>query len=75
MNATKNALHIIRYEDIVKHPKQALSDVMKFILNSEEINESNIEHYIDLAVAEASPQIYKPRVGKVNDNLQKFNEE
>jgi len=33
---------------------------------------TRIEQYIDIAVKEASPQIYKPREGKVNGNLQKF---
>jgi hypothetical protein len=65
-------MHIVRYEDIVKFPKQTLEDIVKFILNTSDIKGSNIESYIDLAVQEASPQIYKPREGKVNGNLQKF---
>ena len=75
MCASKIAIHIVRYEDIVKFPKQTLQDIVKFILNTEEIKGSNIDHYIDLAVGEASPQIYKPREGKVNGNLMKYNEE
>ena len=47
---------------------------MSFILNTQDIKSAKIEHYIDLAVGEASPQIYKPREGKVNGNLQKYNE-
>jgi hypothetical protein len=55
MCASKIAIHIVRYEDIVKHPKQTLSDIISFVLNTKTIKGSNIEHYIDLAVAEASP--------------------
>ena len=69
MCASKIAIHIVRYEDIVNSPKLALADIVKFILNTQEIKGSNIDHYIDIAVGEASPQIYKPREGKVNGNL------
>jgi hypothetical protein len=55
MCASKIAIHIVRYEDIVKFPKETLCDIVKFILNTEEIKGSNIEHYIDIAVGEASP--------------------
>lgn len=34
-----------------------------------------IERYIDMAVKEKAPEIYKPREGKVNTNLDKFNRE
>lgn len=34
-----------------------------------------IERYIDLAVAEKAPEVYKPREGKVNSNLEKYNRE
>ncbi len=32
-----------------------------------------MEHYVKLATEESSPEIYKPREGKVNGNLAKFN--
>ena len=75
MKAAKIPIHIVRYEDIVKYPKQTLLDVVSFVLNHKEIKQSKIEHYIDIAVNEASPQIYKPREGKVNGNLMKYNDE
>lgn len=34
-----------------------------------------IERFIELAVKEKAPEIYKPREGKVNSNLDKFNRE
>ena len=55
MKAAEIPIHIVRYEDIVKHPKSTLLDVVSFILNTKDINSSKIEHYIDLAVHEASP--------------------
>lgn len=48
-------IHLIRYEDIVSYPKQALSGLMKFLLNKQDISGSKIEHFIKLAVQEASP--------------------
>ena len=55
MKAEKTPIHIVRYEDIVKFPKQTLLDIISFILNTKEIKQSKIEHYIELAVGEASP--------------------
>lgn len=55
MKAEKIPIHIVRYEDIVKYPKQTLLDLISFILNQKEIKQSKIEHYIDIAVNEASP--------------------
>ena len=55
MKAEKIPIHIVRYEDIVKYPKQTLLDVVSFILNHKDIEQSKIEHYIDIAVNEASP--------------------
>ena len=75
LKSKKAVIHLIRYEDIVSHPLAALSDLMKFILNVEDLKGTRIEHYIKLAVGETSPQIYKPREGKVNGNLDKYNNE
>ena len=73
MNA-KIPVHIIRYEDIVESPYPALKSLLEFILNVETISGTKVEHFLKIAVTEASPQIYKPRVGKVLDNLEKFDE-
>lgn len=39
----------------------------------EDITGTKVHHYLKLAVAEQSPQIYKPRVGKCNGNFDKYN--
>jgi hypothetical protein len=49
--------------------------LFKFILNEPNIEGTIIEKYIDLTVAEKAPEVYKPREGKVNTNLDKYNRE
>lgn len=49
--------------------------LFKFILNAPNLEGTVIERYIDLAVKEKAPEIYKPREGRVNSNLEKFNRE
>lgn len=49
--------------------------MLEFILNVDTISGTKVEHFLKIAVKEASPQIYKPRVGKVLDNKDKFNDE
>jgi len=44
-------------------------------LNAEKIDGTQIATYIDLAVSEKAPEIYKPREGKVNSNVAKFTDE
>lgn len=46
--------------------------LFKFILLEQDLEGSNIEKYIDLVVKDKAPEIYKPREGKVNFNLDKF---
>lgn len=46
--------------------------LMKFVLNNDQLDGTVIEQYIDLAVKEKAPEIYKPREGKVLGNLEKF---
>lgn len=69
----KIPLHIIRYEDIVGNPEPALRSLLEFILNVETIEGTQVEQYLKIAVSQTSPQIYKPREGKVNGNFNKFN--
>ena len=66
-------MHIIRYEDICSSPEPTLKSLLEFILNVESIEGTKVHQYLQMAVAEASPQIYKPRQGKVNGNQDKFN--
>ena len=47
--------------------------MLEFILNVEDISGTKVHHYLKLAVSEQSPQIYRPREGKVNFNFNKFN--
>ena len=49
--------------------------LFKFILNTSHIEGTVIERYIDLAVKEKAPEIYKPREGRVNTNMDKYNRE
>ena len=67
--------HIIRYEDIVQRAPETLSNLMCFILNVKTIEGTQIKKYIELATQEKAPEIYKPRKGKVNGNLDKFTAE
>mmetsp|Transcript_38815 Transcript_38815/g.59013 ORF Transcript_38815/g.59013 Transcript_38815/m.59013 type:complete len:112 (-) Transcript_38815:262-597(-) len=46
---------------------------MQFITNTENIDGTKLERYVKMATEEDSPEIYKPREGKVNGNLEKFN--
>lgn len=52
-----------------------MTKLLSFILNTPSLEGTNIEKYIDLAVKEKAPEIYKPREGKVNFNLEKFNKD
>jgi len=69
----KIPVHIIRYEDIVLRPEPTFTDLMKFILNVDTIENTRVAKYIKLAILEKAPEIYKPRKGKVNSNRAKFN--
>ena len=57
------------------NPKDTMTGLFKFLLNTPNVEGTNIEKYIDLAVKENAPEIYKPREGKVNSNAPKFTEE
>jgi len=45
---------------------------MSFILNEPNLEGTVIEKYIDLTVAEKAPQVYKPREGQINSNIEKY---
>ena len=68
----KVPVHVIRYEDVVLAPKPALTELLKFILNVESLEGTRVEKYIELACQEKAPEIYKPRKGRVNNNMMKF---
>mmetsp|Transcript_17618 Transcript_17618/g.16856 ORF Transcript_17618/g.16856 Transcript_17618/m.16856 type:complete len:157 (-) Transcript_17618:42-512(-) len=46
---------------------------MKFILNEPNIEGTLIEQYINLAVGEKAPEVYKPRMGHGVTNSEKYN--
>ena len=71
----KIPVHIIRYEDIVENPEPTLKSLLEFILNIDDITGTKVEHFLKIAVSQSSPQIYKPREGKVNGNLNKFSKD
>lgn len=51
----KIPVHIIRYEDIVQTPEVTLKGLLEFILNVETISGTKVEHFLKIAVKEASP--------------------
>ena len=51
----KIPVHIIRYEDIVQTPEPTLKSLLEFILNVENIKDTKLEHFLKIAVKEASP--------------------
>lgn len=69
----KVPVHIIRFEDILSRPRPCLSSLMKFIFGVADIEGTLLERYIEIATSEKAPEIYKPRVGKVNANFDKYN--
>ena len=71
----KIPVHLIRFEDILTSPKPTMTDLFKFILNTPSLEGTLIERYIDLAVREKAPEVYKPREGRVNSNVDKYNQE
>lgn len=71
--SAKIPVHLIRFEDILQNPKTTLMSLMQFILNEDDLTGTVVERYIELAVKDKAPEIYKPREGKVvNVNISKF---
>ena len=67
--------HLVRYEDILKQPENTMKDLMKFIFIQEDIEETVLSQCIKLVTNEKkAPEVYKPRVGKINTNLAKFSQ-
>ena len=50
-----------------------MTDLIRFIFNTEAIDQTLLSQYIELASVERAPEIYKPRKGKVHGNSEKFN--
>jgi hypothetical protein len=43
-----------------------MMNLMKFILNERNLEGTIIEKYIDMTASEKTPEVYKPRQGKIN---------
>jgi len=52
--------------------EETLTDLLKFIFMTKDIEGTRLEQFIQMTVKEEAPQIYKPRKGKVNGNMDKF---
>ena len=49
-----------------------MMNLMKFILNERDLEGTIIEKYIDITASEKTPEVYKPRQGKINQNIGKY---
>ena len=70
-------IYFFRYEDVLANPRQELQSLMKFILGMDSIEGTVIEQRIEdvLAMGKASSQVYKPRSGGSNKNMQNYTAE
>ena len=50
----KQPLYIVRYEDLVTAPKETLMGLMSFLLETKDLNGSNVERRIDQVIAKGS---------------------
>ena len=72
----KIPIFIVRYEDLLFKPSETLSKTFCFLLNQRTIKGTLIDTLIERVVLEEGrPQVYKPRCGKANANMDKFNKE
>lgn len=68
--------HIIRYEDMCKRPRYAMTELMKFMFKMDSLEGTVIGKYVDLATEVAAPQKYKPRAGKTGAaNIDKLDQD
>ena len=65
-------VHIVRYEDLCQRPKDALTEMMKFLFNVEDIADTRIEKFVEMHVTMAPPKVYEPRAGKIDGNRSKY---
>ena len=69
-------VHIIRYEDMVKRPRYAMTELMKFMYKLEDLEGTVIGQYVNMATEVAAPQKYAPRAGKAGmANIDKYDHE
>jgi len=64
---------VVRYEDLLSSPKDTLMDLFRFLLNTENLEGTLIESLIAHHTKKGTKkQVYKPRVGKINANYNKY---
>jgi hypothetical protein len=69
-------VHVIRYEDMVKRGRYAMTELMKFMYKLEDIEGTVIGQYVNMATEVAAPQKYVPRAGKAGmANIDKYDHE
>ena len=68
-------VHWMRYEDMVHDPKWCLGEMMKFLLETDDISGSVSEKIIDILYKDKVKTAYEPRSGKVNANLSRYTED
>jgi len=50
----RQPLYIVRYEDIVTHPKETLMGLMSYLLEKKDLSGTNVERRIEQIVAQGS---------------------
>ena len=75
----KNPMYIVRYEDLVTHPKDTLMGLMSFLLEVKDLTGTNMERRIDQVVskgkAAATTYRLKDTTGQFDQHLSKYSPE
>lgn len=70
-------VYFVRFEDLLDKPYECLLGVFAFLLgvsSPQKLVGTEIDKRIRKAAGEPRPEVYKPRCGKINANIGKFNE-
>lgn len=69
-------IHVIKYEDLLEKPKETLGELLKFLLNAEDLSGTKVEKLITKTVG-SYKGLYevRPSGGKAWNNMEKFSEE
>ena len=68
-------VYFVRYEDLLLKREETLRKMFCFLLNVTDIEGTLIEALIKRAVDEGPKQIYKPRMGKIDSNRDRYSPE
>jgi hypothetical protein len=67
--------YVVRYEDLLNKPKESLTGLFQFLLDEKNLEGTLIEELIKQNTLKGTKkQVYKPRVGKINSNRDKFSQ-